>query len=332
MNRFLHKKSESLLKEVSRENPTQNKNSNQLILDKYFVSYFNHYIYSMFPVAKFQELAKKFFPKESMSEPFDILSQKEMSENELHQIVTQVTGELQYYAGINQSIEKILPPSESIEIRFYGEIQKRIITPELIVDLGAGVRLFRLIPTKIRIVVEHFQPYIEHLKYAEINEKTIIVKENAIDFLKNQPDSSIDLIVAVDLIEHLSKEEGKILVSEMERTTKGQSLIVTPLGFAPQHVGPSEDDEWGFTGNISQNHISGWLPEEFIGWETLIERKFPFSSGHQGNIAAIYTSRNNPVLDLEILVLENNPEVIVQFFSEIERLKNESKKRIIEKY
>ncbi|MSS72426.1 MAG: class I SAM-dependent methyltransferase [Candidatus Latescibacteria bacterium] len=67
---------------------------------------------------------------------------------------------------------------------------------------------------------------------------------------------SFDCVLAADLIEHLTKEEGRALMAKMERISRRRVVIVTPNGFLPQ--GEVE-------GNPLQRHRSGWTAEE-MAW------------------------------------------------------------------
>ena len=80
-------------------------------------------------------------------------------------------------------------------------------------------------------------------------------------------DDSFDLVVAFDLIEHLSKEEGYLLLYEIDRISSFSSVIYTPNGFIWQP--PSRN-------NIFNAHISGWTPREMkdLGWKEI--------TGHNG--------------------------------------------------
>lgn len=71
---------------------------------------------------------------------------------------------------------------------------------------------------------------------------------------------SFDLVVAFDVIEHLKKEDGYLLLYHMERIAKTASLIFTPNGFLYQQPDP---------GNQFNAHISGWKPHELkkFGWD-----------------------------------------------------------------
>lgn len=62
-----------------------------------------------------------------------------------------------------------------------------------------------------------------------------------------------DCVVALDLIEHLTKKDGERLIRDMEKLASKKVIIFTPNGFLPQ--APSPDNPW-------QEHLSGWSYEE----------------------------------------------------------------------
>ena len=72
----------------------------------------------------------------------------------------------------------------------------------------------------------------------------------------------VDVALAFDVTEHLSKEDGYKLLYEMERISKYSVIIFTPNGFVWQP--PSENNEFNA-------HISGWTPKEFqqLGWDKI---------------------------------------------------------------
>lgn len=59
---------------------------------------------------------------------------------------------------------------------------------------------------------------------------------------------SIDAAVLIEVIEHLTKTEGEILVSELSRVVRKKIIITTPNGFLPQDA----------DSNPYQVHKSGW--------------------------------------------------------------------------
>lgn len=59
--------------------------------------------------------------------------------------------------------------------------------------------------------------------------------------------------IALDVIEHLPKEEGLKMIRDMEAISSRKTVFLTPSGFLPQ--GHTDADDL-------QVHLSGWEPEE----------------------------------------------------------------------
>ena len=64
---------------------------------------------------------------------------------------------------------------------------------------------------------------------------------------------SFECCIAIDVIEHLSKEEGLEFAKNMERIASHRVVIITPSGFLPQ--GHAEEGDL-------QAHHSGWEAAE----------------------------------------------------------------------
>lgn len=64
---------------------------------------------------------------------------------------------------------------------------------------------------------------------------------------------SFDCVVALDVIEHLPREEGLRLLDDMERIAAKRVVVFTPNGLLFQPPEP---------GNPHQEHVSGWTAEE----------------------------------------------------------------------
>lgn len=77
---------------------------------------------------------------------------------------------------------------------------------------------------------------------------------DAISVLKSMPDNSFDLSICMDMIEHLSKEDGYRLLYEMNRISRLAFALSCPNGFFWQ---PPNSD------NPFQAHLSGWKFREF---------------------------------------------------------------------
>jgi 2-polyprenyl-3-methyl-5-hydroxy-6-metoxy-1,4-benzoquinol methylase len=83
-------------------------------------------------------------------------------------------------------------------------------------------------------------------------------------------DDVFDLVLAMDVLEHLPSEQGYLLLYEMIRLSKGQVAIYTPNGFVWQP--PSKNNQFNA-------HVSGWSVKDL--------KAFGFTSfkGHVGHRA-----------------------------------------------
>ncbi|MCH8327672.1 MAG: class I SAM-dependent methyltransferase [Candidatus Marinimicrobia bacterium] len=125
---------------------------------------------------------------------------------------------------------------------------------ESVLDLGCGSdsvigsikdRLSRSVGTDL------FDPSLELSRQKRLHHEyfNIDVLEAADQF---GPDS-FDCVVAIDLIEHLERDDGLRLIEQMEMMARIKVIIFTPNGFVPQEP---------FDGNQWQRHISGWGVDE----------------------------------------------------------------------
>jgi hypothetical protein len=62
-----------------------------------------------------------------------------------------------------------------------------------------------------------------------------------------------DACIALDVIEHLPKEEGLKMMRDMEAISARKTVFLTPSGFLPQGHTAADD---------LQVHLSGWEPDE----------------------------------------------------------------------
>lgn len=69
-----------------------------------------------------------------------------------------------------------------------------------------------------------------------------------------------DLIYCCELLEHMTKEEGRDLI-RLCRETGATCIFTTPLGWMPQDA---------IKGNPYQKHVSAWDPSDFADADTVI--------------------------------------------------------------
>lgn len=130
-------------------------------------------------------------------------------------------------------------------------LKKELQNCRTVLDLGCGDESpIQGVSTLFSVGVELFEPSLEESKKKKIHSQYIKADIRKIEFKKN----SFDAVLALDLIEHLSKEEGYELISKMEKWAKKKVIFFTPNGFLWQN---------GSDNNIWQTHKSGWNTEEF---------------------------------------------------------------------
>jgi len=95
-------------------------------------------------------------------------------------------------------------------------------------------------------------------------------------------DKAFDAVFSIEVIEHLSKEQGYMHIKEIERVCRGLVVITTPAHFFPQNSCESATQ--------LMKHRSLWKPREFkrLGYfveglhpvreliPPLLSRKFPY--------------------------------------------------------
>jgi len=99
--------------------------------------------------------------------------------------------------------------------------------------------------------VEIFEPDLKKSQEAKIHNKYHQI--SVLDIGEKFKENSFDCVLASDLIEHLTKEEGNKLIKMMEKIAKKRVIIFTPNGFLPQ--GEFNKNPW-------QVHKTGWTVEE----------------------------------------------------------------------
>jgi len=75
---------------------------------------------------------------------------------------------------------------------------------------------------------------------------------DAMEILPTIAENSYEVVLAVDILEHLDKDDGPAFLRELKRVAAKQVLISTPKEFIEQHVEP----------NPYEDHRSHWSAEE----------------------------------------------------------------------
>ena len=123
--------------------------------------------------------------------------------------------------------------------------------------IGALLRIYR--NPKRLIGIEIYDPYIQFVKKHRLYDEVLKwdLRKIPLPFMNNE----FDLVICIEVIEHLKKDEGKQLLAELERI--GNFVIIsTPQRFYEQ---PEYDN------NPFQQHRSQWNWKEFktMGYEVI---------------------------------------------------------------
>jgi SAM-dependent methyltransferase len=132
-------------------------------------------------------------------------------------------------------------------------LKKASMDCESLLDVGCGYSSpVQYLNKNINSVgLDAFEPNIVKSKNKGIHKDYVIGNFDSLEKLFKR--NSFDCVLANDVIEHLSKEDGLIFLENLLRIAKKKVIIFTPNGFLPQ--GP-------IGGNIWMTHKSGWEVEE----------------------------------------------------------------------
>ncbi|NHZ48039.1 class I SAM-dependent methyltransferase [Desulfovibrio sp. XJ01] len=147
---------------------------------------------------------------------------------------------------------------------FWGEVAAHIEHTDVVLDVGCGIVPMNYFRPALHIMLEPYKEYSDILLERHKDDKSILVLcGKAQETLKCFSDNSVDTVFLLDVIEHFEKHDGFDVLRHLERIARKQVIVFTPLGFMPQHAEAGETDGWGLSGVSYQDHLSGWLPEDF---------------------------------------------------------------------
>jgi hypothetical protein len=131
-------------------------------------------------------------------------------------------------------------------------LRKALIGCSSALDIGCGSSLaMRQIGVPNTVGIDGYEPCIVEARKLHTHDQ--LVHGDVTNLAGNFKPRQFDACVALDLIEHLTKEAGLKLMREMEQIARRRVVIFTPSGFLPQ--GHAEADDL-------QAHHSGWEPAE----------------------------------------------------------------------
>lgn len=146
-------------------------------------------------------------------------------------------------------------------------VQQEIGVEDVVLDLGCGIMQATTdvgsegtLSCKSITGVEADERYIKQLNHThpEFN----IIHAKVQEFTPTIASKSFDIVMALDLVEHLEQAEALALIDEMMRIAKKKVIIYTPSAFHSNEENVS--NAWGMGLNILQRHLCFIPPDHFI--------------------------------------------------------------------
>lgn len=134
-----------------------------------------------------------------------------------------------------------------------------------VLDVACGLSLkSKYIEASMRLGVDIHEEYFKHM---EVDVPYAVIKYDVRNLNEIFLDDSFDVVIALDIIEHLEKEESLSMIKECERIARKAVVLETPEGFIPQNI-----DIQGHGGDQWQTHRSGWEADELkgLGYEVVV--------------------------------------------------------------
>jgi hypothetical protein len=142
-----------------------------------------------------------------------------------------------------------LDPAQSNTLR---ELRKALVGCDLVLDVGCGDRSpLGSFGIKHLVGIEGHRPSFEAAQRGGAYERLVLGDIRSLNSFFRE--GEFEACAALDVIEHLSKEDGLSLLKAMDKLATKRVVVFTPCGFLPQRHQSADD---------LQEHLSGWLPEE----------------------------------------------------------------------
>jgi len=192
---------------------------------------------------------------------------------------------------------------------YLAELGKELKDCKSVLDLGCGSKspISNFPKTFHAEGVEIYKPSIEQSKKKGIHDKYHNI--NMLGIGKKFKPKSFDCVLALDVIEHLDKDEGARLINLMKKIAKKVLIVVMPNGYLG-HSNP--DIKYSMIEeNPHQAHKSGWSVKEMkdLGFKVIGIGGFKFLKGdHLEQIRWKPWVFWKLVSDLSAPFLRNKPE------------------------
>lgn len=124
-----------------------------------------------------------------------------------------------------------------------------------VLDVACGLSFkSKYIPAQIRVGVDIYDEYFKHI---EADVPYVVLKYDVRKLEEIFTEKSFDIVIALDVIEHLEKEDALSMIRQCEKIAKKAVILETPKGYIPQNI-----DILGHGGHEWQTHRCGWEVKE----------------------------------------------------------------------
>lgn len=174
-----------------------------------------------------------------------------------------------------------------------------------VLDLGCGYNsLIQYYNVPFSVGVELFEPYLEESKKKGIHNEYIKADIRKVEFKPR----SFNVVIAIDVLEHLTKEEGYELIRKMEKWGSKKIIIFTPNGLVWQD---------SYHNNPLQEHKSAWSVEELekLGFKVFGINGWKKLRGYKSSIKYKPIRLWSIILDLTQKITYYFPKFAFQLFA-----------------
>lgn len=140
-------------------------------------------------------------------------------------------------------------------------LRKALVGSEKVLEVGCGkTPNLKWLGIQNTTGLDGFAPYVEEARRENLHAEVIL--GDARELERYFKPGQFDTVVALDLIEHLRKEDGLRMMRSTEAIASRKIIFFTPNGFLPQH---------SYENNDLQEHLSGWEAEEMkqLGYKVI---------------------------------------------------------------
>ncbi len=171
-----------------------------------------------------------------------------------------------------------MPSSSNLQLSLITDWINKL-QPKKVLDIGVGNGRYGFLCRDIldtpfedhpnRIILEGIEGYEKYITDIHRILYDKIYFGNCLQLIDEMKDD-YDLILLIDVIEHMDKEDGMLFLQKLIKKSRNV-IIGTPKGFTTQ------DDVYG---NELERHRSGWLPSDFKSIEGAVVKEikleFPY--------------------------------------------------------